>query len=178
MKFWKANDYARYLRAGLVRAVESYCLKCACASALAAPGGTLTKPAARCYPWPATNNKAPACSWRSGPGVFYVLWGVLWVSVRRFRPWEYIGTLSDTKTALRASKWHLRRSCLFGRAPPRWTRAQKCRLRAVGGHTSGGKPDGNKFNHLHRSSPPVQYSRQVKLALARFIITCASVKTK
>ena len=31
----------------------------------------------------------------------------------------------------------------MGRALPRWMRAQKCRLRAVGGHTSGGKLPGS-----------------------------------
>ena len=54
-----------------------------------APGGTLTKSAARCYPSPATNDKAPAYSWLSGPGLLYALRGLLAASVRRFAVWEY-----------------------------------------------------------------------------------------
>ena len=50
-----------------------------------------------------------------------------------------IRTLPDDKTALRARKWPLRRFCVLGHVPPCRTWAQKCRLRAVGGHTSSGK---------------------------------------
>lgn len=50
-----------------------------------------------------------------------------------------IGTLTDIKTALRACKWPLRRFCFFASPLPRWTRAQKCRLRASGRPTSGEK---------------------------------------
>ena len=50
-----------------------------------------------------------------------------------------IGTLQDGKAALRACKWPLRRFCFFASPLPRWTRAQKCRLRASGRPTSGEK---------------------------------------
>src|SRR5690625_1289123 len=59
------------------------------ATAPAVHGGTLTKSAARCYPWPGTNENAPACSWWSGPGLIYALRGPLAASVGLFAVWEY-----------------------------------------------------------------------------------------
>ena len=97
-----------------------------------------TSPVAPCYLWPATNNNTPACSWWSGPGLLYIMSGALRGAVGRFRAWEY-KTLTDIKTALRACKWPLRRFCFFASPLPRWTRAQKCRLRASGRPTSGEK---------------------------------------
>lgn len=63
------------------------------------------------------------------------LWRLPWAVLRCGN----IRTLPDDKTALRARKWPLRRFCVLGHVPPCRTWAQKCRLRAVGGHTSGGK---------------------------------------
>lgn len=62
------------------------------------------------------------------------LCGALWDVLERGN----IRTLTDIKTALRACKWPLRRFCFFASPLPRWTRAQKCRLRAIRGRTSGG----------------------------------------
>ena len=93
--------------------------------------------AARSSPWPAKNENAPACSWWSGPGLLYIMsgaCGALWDVLERGN----IRTLTDIKTALRACKWPLRRFCFFASPLPRWTRAQKCRLRAIRGRTSGG----------------------------------------
>lgn len=63
------------------------------------------------------------------------LCGALWDVLERGN----IRTLTDIKTALRACKWPLRRFCFFASPLPRWTRAQKCRLRASGRPTSGEK---------------------------------------
>ena len=63
------------------------------------------------------------------------LCGALWDVLERGN----IRTLTDIKTALRACKWPLRRFCFFASPLPRWTRAQKCRLRASGLPTSGEK---------------------------------------
>lgn len=99
----------------------------------------LIKSVAPSYLWPGTNDNAPACSLRSRPGLIYALWGDLWAALWR----GSIGTPIDTKTPCMDCKWALRRLCFSGLVPLCWTRAKNSRLRAVGGHTSGGKLRGH-----------------------------------
>ena len=61
--------------------------------------------------------------------------GVLWCG--------NIGTLPDTKTALRARKRPLRRFCVLASPLPCWTRAQNSRLEAVERRASGWKVPGS-----------------------------------
>lgn len=74
------------------------------------------------------------------------LYGVLWCG--------NIGTLPDGKDALRACKCPLRRLCVFTSPMPRWTRAQKCRLRAVRRRTSGGAMAWSIGGHEQKKTRP------------------------
>ena len=55
----------------------------------AAPGGTLTRSAARCYPSPGANDNTPAYSMTERAGVDLCHAGPLAASVGRFAVWEY-----------------------------------------------------------------------------------------
>ena len=61
---------------------------------------SVTDPAELSAPWPATNDKAPVCSWWSGPGLLYALLRDLWGTVGCFRAREHKDTAKSQNAVL------------------------------------------------------------------------------
>ena len=77
--------------------------------------------------------------WRSGPGLLCALFGCLRAAVGRLKVWEYRDSHKGAKRRDGPANGLYGGFAFWGHALPCWPWAQKCRLQASGGPTSGGK---------------------------------------